>query len=69
MKVCGGGRGRERENLNYSGAGEGVTNRVLSVAFSMICHSEVTNRVVVTNRVATRIMIEIPATCTDKLIG
>ena len=36
---------------NYSGAGEGVTNRVPNKPFSTICHSEVRNRVQVTNGV------------------
>ena len=35
----------------YGGAGEGVTNRVLSVPFRTICYFEVTNRVGVTDRV------------------
>ena len=35
----------------YGGAGEGVTNLVLSVPFRTICYFEVTNRVGVTDRV------------------
>ena len=36
--------------VHYSGAGKGVTNRVPSVPFGTICHSEVTNRIGGTNR-------------------
>ena len=41
-------RGRSGEvgdKRDYSGAGEGVTNRVPNVPFRTICRSEVTNRV------------------------
>ena len=48
----GGGEGGEHKDEggggikgDYSGAGEGVTNRVLNVPFSTICHSEVTWKV------------------------
>ena len=46
----GGGRsGEVGDKRDYSGAGEGVTNRVPSLPFSMICHSEVINHAGRTN--------------------